>query len=64
MEWSDSKGPVQLRHYLIVQVPPKVHALNVGRGGVLDATENEDVTLQCRADGVPNPKIQWVSELS
>ena len=52
---------MSLSHYLEVCVPPSVHAVNTEGGSFVDVKEGDNATLECEADGIPRPKIHWVS---
>ena len=61
VEWSPEKPPVTLSHYLEVCVPPSVMAINTEGGSFVDVKEGDNATLECEADGIPRPEINWVS---
>lgn len=39
--------------------PPQIHILPDNNGGLLTLTEGDELKLECFADGVPKPNVEW-----
>ncbi|XP_059096257.1 lachesin-like [Tigriopus californicus] len=78
IEWSENEPPPSITHYLEVQVPPSVFAVTpmsspnsgatleynpIGPGAIVEVVEGDNATLECRAEGIPRPALEWTSEM-
>jgi len=51
------QGMKEVKHQVIVQVPPSIHPIPVE--GVITAKQGESISLRCNTTGVPIPTIAW-----
>ncbi|XP_037536631.1 hemicentin-2 [Nematolebias whitei] len=56
----NSEGQIQKDYTLVVQVPPTI--LDSDQASDVSAPMGEELSLECRANGLPTPHISWLKD--